>query len=396
MTDETPPPPTDYTQFSVEEIWDMVSPVDRISPAQLVAWGTMADLCRDQADVLGRALAQLAEHWVPTPGSAAQAFQKYANKLVQYLAAGHGDANKMFTCLDEIIMTMDRAIERMEPIIYAYRHYAAVEESWRQAGLGGLYTGNPNAPVPIHEDVPANWQATLHAQATQVMIDTDAAMATITAAMPFIEKVSLDLPPKEDAKPVDGGPGTTPWSPPQLPTLAPADAPRPLSVAAPQSPAPVLAGRGVDLPSPVGSGQGLLNRLPSDLPDVVQPTVLQTGVGLPPAVLGRLPNTEPVAQVGDIRAGSSGSRPSGAAVDPETVQRGSAATPLVAAPAGVRSSQQPTRTGTRPGGRAALWSSQRRRKDSDPTDPWRVPRGGPAVIEAPEEPSHDPGPGVIG
>jgi hypothetical protein len=65
-------------------------------------------------------------------------------------------------------------------------------------------------------------------------------------------------------------------------------------------------------------------------------------------------------------------------------------------PAAVSRPSQPSSRSTVRGGRAALWSSQRRRKESDATDKWSVAKGVAAVIEPPDIPDQDPGPGVIG
>jgi hypothetical protein len=398
MVDENLPPPTDYSQFTIEEIWDMVSPVDRISPAQLVAWNAMADLCADQADVLGRALVQLAEHWVPYPGSAAERFQTYMAKLVGYLATGHNDANGMSSCLYNIITTMDSATERMEPLVNAYRHYASVEESWRQAGLTGFYSGNPKATAPIQESPPANWQKTLHAQATQIMVETDAAMAAITAVMPKIELANTNLPHLGGAGTESGGsngrsslyggfPGPAQPAPIMRPSLGSAKAPP--SSTPPL--APVLAG--VDAPPrsaawPIGPESPNLGILAALTP---QPPI-SAGLTLPNVALPVDGSTgAPNARETGEADGVSRSSPEESVVG----RQGIGATPLMTTPAGGRTTQT-ARPAIRPGGRPALWASQRRRKESDPHDPWRVERGGPAVIEAPEPPVHDPGPGVIG
>jgi hypothetical protein len=37
-----------------------------------------------------------------------------------------------------------------------------------------------------------------------------------------------------------------------------------------------------------------------------------------------------------------------------------------------------------------------RRDPHDPNDPWEVPEGRPAILEPDPEPTHEPGPGVIG
>ena len=48
-------------------------------------------------------------------------------------------------------------------------------------------------------------------------------------------------------------------------------------------------------------------------------------------------------------------------------------------------------------GSYAVVAGGRRRRRSDPADPWPVPQGGPSILEAAQQPiEHDPGPGVIG
>jgi hypothetical protein len=230
------------------------------------------------------------------------------------------------------------------------------------------------------------------------MVDTDAAMATITVAMPKIELADLETPKIIDKRATgsnEGAPtfgGFTASGPPRASISFPLPA-------LPESPAtsvipsaPILTG-GVNRPAVNVAG-----------PDGRDPTtpsaIADWGTPARPTWLGLAPPTVAAPSGGTLGTPNASESQGSVArtanpVEPDVARQANTGTPFMAAPASGRPSST-SRPALRPGGRPALWASQRRRKESDPQDPWRVERGGPAVIEAPEPPVHDPGPGVIG
>jgi hypothetical protein len=148
------------------------------------------------------------------------------------------------------------------------------------------------------------------------------------------------------------------------------------------------------------AGQPMLAAGPLDAPSV-QSTLATSGSGGSiqsiRVVPGGTATVGPIA--GKAQPGQSavtGSRDLDRAPGNDDSARPSSGPSMLPPPLGGRQPAASDRTRPRPGGRAAVWYSQRQHK-RDSSNPWAVRRGIPPVIEPPPEPpDHDPGPGVIG
>jgi hypothetical protein len=388
----TEPPCMDYSAYSLNELWDMVSPPDTLSQAQITSWYEMAILCGDQADNLTRALARLAGFWPPAPGSAAEAFSHLVQGLVASMSDDAANARKMSRSLSGIVGELDSAKAQMQDLMDQQAHYQQLPPAASRPGQLAFFESSSPSPT---EYAPIGWQDDLRAQARTIMASTDAKIETIAAGMPVIHRFA---PTIDDAGPPPPPPRPLPRAAPMPPMLQMPDVTGSRDITPPAQGSvsagtpigsPILAGTGAVpndttqvLPTP--SGTGPLNARPSGVgnnPTYRPPEAFQPMIGRTQAV------PDPSAETSSQNGMASEGQPEGG----QGTAPGSLLSPGVAG----RPSTQGNRSAARPGGRAALWASQRKRKP-DRSDPWSVRHGVPAVIEPSEPPEHDPGPGVIG
>jgi hypothetical protein len=375
---------TDYTGFSIEQMLASVSEPDDVTMPQLAAWQAMARSCEDLSVRLQQALGQLLERWVPTPNSAAAAFQAVVQRLTKNMAEDAESARMMQPALARIVDELALAKLTLEAIADRQNRYATAEWEYRAAGAN---RGAHRDPLP-----PDGWREDLHYQAMVVLKTADANIAAYGRAMPtlvnwtdFGNSTSIQVEP--------GGAGESA----RVPAVSAASLDNgnrtALNLAAPRVdlgslPHPVLAGSVIASDHPLGSADDPATRSEVALgPFLGPPSTGVVGTRSTPinGVIGgpaaQMRATQPSTTAGANASEAASGRANFGPMMPGAMGR----------PSGPGS-----RSTVRPGGRPALWSSQRRRKESDPTDPWSVARGVPAVIEPPEIPDHDPGPGVIG
>ena len=395
------PPCTDYSAYSLNELWDMVSPPDTLSQAQIASWYEMAILCGDQADNLTRALARLADFWPPAPGSAASTFADLVRGVIASMSADASNARQMSQSLSGIVSELDAAKAQMQDLMDLQAHNQELPSAKSRPGQLSFFESSTQ---PVVEYAPVGWEDDLRAQAHTIMATTDAKIDVIAGAMPVFRP--FVAAPFDDPGAGSGagglgdaeGQGSSaevlqraetlpPLRRPGLSTWIPHPIDEPLDRV---SNMPVLAGVTSPPPWPepmVPAQPSLGGGLPTD------------GVRMPRASEGE--QAIPPATVVPLSYGSATLEPG--ASDPGNMNRQDASAGRAAngsstlLPAsGARPPSAPNRPSTRPGGRAALWYSQRKRKEADPTDPWAIRRGVPQVIEPSEPPEHDPGAGVIG
>lgn len=385
----------DYSAYSLDDLWEMVSPPDNLSQSQIASWYEMAILCGDQADNLARALTKLAEFWPPRPGSAAETFASLVEGLVASMREDASNAREMSWSLSGIVTELDSAKAQMQDLMDLRAHYEQLPSgASRPAQLSQLM------PSTSHQEfAPIGWQDDLRAQARAIMSSTDGKIENITATMPAFTIYSL-TPGRDDQDPParsNGATSTVPVHP--LKNQLPSGLPSHVQWRAARDPSdtsPFLAG-------PL---------LPAGSQPTLQESTHASWITTPDGIMASRVvasvadrTTEPVGllpSIGATQRGSDSQPQSTEPVEPQSIGEAPAArTPMngsMIAPGGAaRPSAAASRPGVRPGGRAALWASQRQRKKADPTDPWAVRQGGPAVVEPPTDPvDHDPGPGVIG
>jgi hypothetical protein len=351
-----------WGDYRLPQIWDMVKDEDPVPTYQQVdAWQRMAALCTDQADVLQKALDQLMVRWPPNPDSAAQVFKGHVDALIWSMRDSAAAASANVAPLIKIVTALSQAKDEIGALVQQHAAFQGVAED----GSG------PTALEP--------WVDTLDAHARRIMALTD---HKIGEAAADIRSPTLYIPPqiRDESEP-------PPLPPPPPPKGHPSN----------QHGAPVVPPPVFDPPPPAMRRDVRLDEMP-------------------PVLTG--------SQIFGVSDGSAGGN--GAGVSPPFVSTpaGMALAPggVIGAPDGVNapvvggpqvtSSQQGRVAGQvgptmypPPAGRGVQGTSAprnvatggRRRRRSDPDDPWTPPVGGPAVLEPSPEPDYfDPGPNVIG
>jgi hypothetical protein len=390
-------PSTDYTAYSIDQMLASVSEPDEASAPQLEAWVTIVATCEAMTLRLRTALGQLMHRWVPNPGSAAEQFQIVVQGLIDGMYRDAEDADKMRPALTQIVNELAVAKSNLSAIADQQNRYVAVEQARitdMENGAVGV-SGLAKDPAP-----PDGWRGDLHHQATVVLRTADANILAYGRAMPTWSPVVEHVSIGEGRASVRLGPtsgGSTQLAGNEETLVRPRGLDPQVGLTHFQvSPPPVLAGMpglGAISQRSLSDSQDRLREADSEIRDGLQ-AVPVAGGG--PGMSRLLPVNGIIGSPADpprsaSRAGSTRSVESG--IEPSRPPSG----PLMSPPMGAsRGGQSAERSSIRRGGRPALWSSQRRRKASDPTDPWTVASGVPPVIEAPDPPEHDPGPGVIG
>ena len=380
---------TTWNRYGLAEIWQMVRDEDGVATfTQIGSWQFMAELCTDQADQLQRAVDQLMTTWPPTPGSSASSFKAIVDSLIWSMRDSAASAASTIHPLIDITTHLAQAKDKIAQLVVRRDQYVEIESTLIRSRL--------NQPTPSQP--PDNWRTILDQQAREVMITTDFAVG---------KNIDQFKPPTE----YDFNPGS--YQQTVLQTTGPPRGPKP----------PVIPFPAFDPPIPQASASENApwsDTTPSE--DEIAMPILDGAIA-------------PLATVGDStfdgpRSGTFVSTPTGIALAPGGVI-GSPRQPPSAADGTNRTGGTPAATGTnRTGGTPAatggapgrngssspmmtpmagrgtsgasplgrnVVSGGRRRRRSDPDDPWAPPPGVPAVLEPAMEPDiHDPGPGVIG
>jgi hypothetical protein len=371
--------------YGLDELWEMVRDEDGVASfTQVGAWHRMAELCSEQADQLQRALDQLMVHWPARPGSAAELFRVQTEGLIASMRNSAAAAAATEQPLADIAMALGRAKDQVGVLI---AQKAVYDRQERTLAARGVYPGrgatallSPSGQVP-----PEGWRQQLDEQARRIMAKTDATVGAAAALITPALRYALANPKSDGGPPVGQGQSTNRGlasAPPSAFFVAsdiPAHQVAPSAELSAGLDDPVLSGGSMQPGSPsrgqeaggFSGGQALPIR-PAMFANVLPPGGLIGASG---------PIVRPVA-----------SAPSGIGQQSadQGIRAGSERAPMITPAArGLGVQGQSGRTGVVPGGR--------RRRRSDPTDPWAVSQGVPAILEPEPEPlDHDPGPGVIG
>jgi hypothetical protein len=389
----------DYSGITLDQMWESVSQPDNRTWPQIAAWDTMAQVCAEQAEQLHRALIALMRTWPPLPGSAAEAFANEVQTLIGSMRRDSADATIIQPVLVDISSELEAAKLRIQALIDQQNHFLTVERARSKLGTPEFNTMDAPSRDLATQPLPNGWRQDLHDQGTAVMQIADSNLAVITTRMPVLGGLQskIDQAAGGGEGSHTGGGGTGNVQGVQIPTigsvvralpddlnLRPTPVPSPVLAGGPQAsagssdPLPVTLFGGSTSPSPDGSGT-------SSTRVVVPVDPVGRVIGLPNTSMGLTPGNSATAEALDTNVGAD-----------RTVNSRSATPSAMMTPPAGRGGQTVTRSAVRPGGRAALWASQRRKKRADPADPWSVPEGVPPVIESVDPVEHDPGPGVIG
>ena len=352
-----------WDQYGLSQIWEMVRDEDGVaSYQQISAWFTMAEVCTDQADQLRRATDQLMAKWPPRPGSAAAAFKQLVDQLVLSMRDSAAAARANQEPLAAITSRLGEARVAIEALIQAHRDYEDLERprDWNEAVISG--------PKPMLI-VPSGWRDTLDRQARTIMSNVDIAVGSAAAQIQIPGEYHFE-PSKEvstGSGPIDGTKGPAiPGPRYDPPSPQAADLLRDF-----QTDVVLDGGR---MASPNDRFAEESERWSSAGPFVSTPA----GMALAPG--GVIDRATTAIEGGETTRSTNGAGSS---------NRIPTTTPMVPPMTAGRPAVGPNRSGIASGGR--------RRRRSDPDDPWAPPAGGPAVLEPQPEPTDfDPGPNVIG
>jgi hypothetical protein len=432
----TSPYMTDWGQYGLADIWDMVRDDNFDNYGNVKAWEKMRVLCHGMADSLRAAAADLAAKWPPEQSPAAAAFKERLERLaLAFTQAGDAagtngptlaEVNRGFASTHGKIADMCERWGQLEHD--EARRVAITRTTLAAASLLAPYLGTlpvvvglpDRAVLAVSNTQPAkwlvdregapqvatNWRQDLDNEARGVMTARDQeileARTQITTA-PVLEPIKDDIgggwpPPSGGGGGASGftGSGFTPppprTFPPGLPERSPtldgpvldggalpSEGPGGVPGAGPPGVGPGVGGPGGG-PVPIGGGP---------VPWVMTPN----GRALAPGgVIGeRTPG--PRAPVGAAGAHPGGLMPMGAPPVRPAGSSGAAKGGFVAPPGGLIAGAPQGRGGIPLSGAA----SARRRRVGEEDGDWVVPAGAPGVLTPDPEPEvHDPGPGVIG
>jgi hypothetical protein len=393
---------TDYSKFSLDEIFAMVDGTDQISYAQMDNWTTASQLFLDLAVNLEKAVTTLHDHWPAIPGSASEVFMGKLTGLVTALKSDAWSAYWVGSSLNNVVERLNDTSSKVIDVYYKYQNLLITDPVPADAVDDSLIgpIGNIDMGQPTNGD--PNWRVNLPNQARDIMSDSDHALAITISYMPTVQKYAPDFSDVGGTlPPVRAYPGGS-RMPGNMHTL-----PRQPGGPGPIQPVPVdpnsgttLAGGVLDGPgagggtggpgSPVpGGGYGGPGYTPGGIsllpgPNPINGVIGQAPGGYEPTTAAASRLTGPGAAADEVPLGRTGALGTGT---------GAMGTGMM--PGGMAGRGAGAGGRTRPGGRPGLWSSKRRKK-SDPNDPWSVAHGVPAILEPAEPTEHDPGPGVIG
>jgi hypothetical protein len=383
-----------WDHYGVRQIWEMIKEEStRIGEQQAGAWRNTAAICEEQAAQMEKAATQLAETWIPSPGSAAEAFQVWIRRFTMSMRQSAEVARTNAEVITDITYQLTFARDRINSlVIQGIDNKYAEEHQWLPKLAGHSALEPSGIPLP-----PEGWRDSLDEQARTIMTHTETTIIAQTERVRPTPSFKVVPPIDEGQPPPDSTGGSSAWSfsgagsgrsiePPIFPLSA-------AGVRESTGHDPIPVGLGSDAPVLDGSGSTSPTTTPvgafgptSWFPSSARVTTPAGEAWAPGAVIGA-PRPGGTASGGrpqtDPRHPPAGAPRSGSAGMPMA--------PMVPPPAAGRVGASSLAAG----GRAN--SSGRRRGRPDLDDPWAVPQGGPAILEPRAEPEkHDPGPGVIG
>src|SRR5690606_4341254 len=190
-TASTPNPPwyapgtTNWNAYSLEQIWSMIRlESGETNWLQYDAWRRMAELCRDQADQLDKAVRQLIERWPPYPGSASEAFATWMAGLTASMRASADAAEKARTVINQITTTLAVTQGEIARIVGQYNRnaeleYALIPKPTPSPGQ----TPEPAAPAGAVPP-PPGWREALTQQAREAIAEADRAVGLYASTLP--------------------------------------------------------------------------------------------------------------------------------------------------------------------------------------------------------------------
>ncbi len=248
----TTPSGTEWGQYGLADIWDMVRDDNYDNFSHVKAWKKMAELCHGMAGSLTAAAAELGHRWPPEQSPAAAAFKErldeLANKFTQagQAAGANGptlaEVNRGFAISRGKIVELCRSWQQMERA--EFDRVAAARQVLKLVSLPmsdrDVLSLSNSVPLRYAVDamgapvVPTSWRQQFDGQARDIMATTD---GEIIDAHSRIQKLAgdsaqsgdvADWPERDQGVPVGGGliggrstPPPTRPIPPGLPERSP-------------------------------------------------------------------------------------------------------------------------------------------------------------------------------
>jgi hypothetical protein len=407
----------DYREWKLPQLWEMVSgDAGSIAVRHLNTWEHQAAMVDAQRTRLRELRTELEAKWPPDKSEAAAAFVGRIKDMIQAMDDTVTASTTIRNGLKLVVEAIDRARRELRPLLDQYHDRDAAWRAFNQRPMPLVGKGLPPSSPGAMEQARAWRQAQLDERARDSMMATDAkvteANQQIRTELPKYSRIDEAVEtlgpqgPEQGLGARSGGSSSGVDARP-VPLVPPPifDPPPPL----PAGSGPVLAG-GPSAPGGLGAipgtGTGTTGVSPSGTNGgVLAPpginswsvrtgsgqTVMRPGgvIGEPPATNARTSALHPGGMFGGVAPGGQ-ARPARRSTAHEAVGR------VLGEPHD--SSPHPV-TGIG-GWRDSQYDEYARRRrrptEPDPDNPWAVVEGVPAVLDAPAEPVHTAGPGVIG
>lgn len=413
----------DYREWRLPQLWAMVSgDLDITAVRHLNTWDHEAWALDIQRTRLRELLTELEAKWPPATSVAATAFIGHVKDMIQAMDDTVLASTAIRNGLKLVVEATDKARQDLRPLLDQYNDQAAAWKSFHQRPMPlvgkGMAPLTPATPGVLERAL-AWHQMQLDEQARIAMRAADArvteARSEINKELPAYDRFHDErepIPPpsqpggdRSTGSPLRNGSSRIPIVPaPQFDLPAPPQA----------DSGPVLAGGPPALPGGVGTvpdaglgssgigpvGSGISGGVPIppgagswSVRTVSGQTVMRPGGVIGEPAAGRTSITHPG---GMIAGGVGGTTPSTRPMTRNTAPQH---------PAMGRVLGEPREGSTHPISATGGWRDSqydeyaRRRRhpaEADPDNPWTVEEGVPPLLDAPDEPIHIVGPGVIG
>jgi hypothetical protein len=191
----TQQPPTDWSQFTLPQIWAMLSAENATAgDAQAKVWYEVETACRTHADHLIEAVRQLNAVWPATPNSASETFQRFAAQLIGSMRETARTSYNNGLTLESFHADLMETRGKVERIATEYQQRLADEQSYGYKA-GYLRLAGPD------------WRAdlTAEARATMAKSDTSAQLSTNLVQIPTAYEVRAKHGTDDPPEPGSGG-----------------------------------------------------------------------------------------------------------------------------------------------------------------------------------------------
>jgi hypothetical protein len=385
---------TNWNGYSLTQIWEIIKDEpEAIGHKQQEAWSRASALCHQHADQLRAAVKQLAESWVPTPGSAAEKFQAFGLDFADHIRRCGENAATNSAVIADITSQMTSAHNRIARLIQQRIQYLDADSNpFMEPAVPGLIAGASDPRMP-----PVGWADQLTQQAREIMSQTEStvvarANSAKVTAVPSLYQINDEGREQGSESVPSGGTSMLIAIPIAAPTTSTGFEDWPDGASSNDASSNDTGSNGAGSNGAVlAGGNDVVPSQSGYQPGGPTTDIGQSRAAVPAPILSPLP---PGGMIDGRRPdGSPGGRPVGAAGGQVNANRPNAGHPMMAPMIPPSSSVRHA-----PGSGNSISASGRvGRREQDADSAWSVRGGGPALIEPSlDVDEHDPGPGVIG